>query len=163
MNLKGKFGIYGRSLGGIATTHLADRVDMIIADRTFADFDVLANRKFYSSLSKYLFRVGTCGWKACNATNLIDKGINSCYKVMMTEKNDEIVDVHSSLMVGVAKDIKTRMSKEFFITKDEMTVFIDSIKFITNLEHDLYTIIEYQSNKQNLATDENDLSTSGFL
>ena len=42
MKLKGKIGVYGRSLGGIPTTHLADRADMIFADRTFANFEVLA-------------------------------------------------------------------------------------------------------------------------
>ena len=36
MGLKGKFGVYGRSMGGIATCHLAKHVDMIIVDRTFA-------------------------------------------------------------------------------------------------------------------------------
>lgn len=102
MNLKGKIGVYGRSLGGVPTTHLSDRVDMIIADRTFSDFEVLANRKFYSTFARHLFNIGTCGWKASNYKNLIDKGNDHCYKVIMTEKNDDIVDVHSSLMMGVA-------------------------------------------------------------
>jgi len=66
MNLTGKIGVYGRSLGGVPTTHLADRVDMIIADRTFANFEILANRKFYSKLSKYLFKIGTCNWRSNN-------------------------------------------------------------------------------------------------
>jgi fermentation-respiration switch protein FrsA (DUF1100 family) len=38
MGLRGKIGVYGRSLGGIPTTHLADRASMIIADRTFSNF-----------------------------------------------------------------------------------------------------------------------------
>lgn len=38
LGIRGKVGVYGRSLGGIATTYLADRVDMIIADRTFCNF-----------------------------------------------------------------------------------------------------------------------------
>lgn len=42
LKLTGKVGVYGRSLGGIPTTHLADKVDMIFADRTFANFSVLA-------------------------------------------------------------------------------------------------------------------------
>lgn len=74
MNLRGKLGVYGRSLGGIPTTHLADRVDMIMADRTFGNFDVLADRKFYSDISRYLFRVGTCGWQTSNLLNFIEKG-----------------------------------------------------------------------------------------
>jgi len=78
---------------------------MVIVDRTFANFDVLADRKFFSYISKYLFRVGTCGWKANNVKNFIDKGVGTCYKVIMTEKDDEIVEVHSSLMVEVANEI----------------------------------------------------------
>ena len=42
MGLRGKLGVYGRSLGGIPTTHLADEADMIIADRTFCNFETLA-------------------------------------------------------------------------------------------------------------------------
>ncbi len=42
MGIKGKIGVYGRSLGGIVTTHLTGKVDMIIADRTFCDFTTLA-------------------------------------------------------------------------------------------------------------------------
>lgn len=51
MGLRGKIGIYGRSLGGIATTHLADKVNLIVADRTFANFKDLAIRKFYQNKS----------------------------------------------------------------------------------------------------------------
>lgn len=42
MGLKGKIGVYGRSLGGIVTTHLAEKADMIIADRTFGNFTTLS-------------------------------------------------------------------------------------------------------------------------
>ena len=51
LKLRGKFGVYGRSLGGVVTTHLADKVEMIIADRTLYNFEVLANRKFFSRIS----------------------------------------------------------------------------------------------------------------
>jgi len=39
------------------------------------------------------------------------------------------------------------MSKDFFINPNSMAESIESMRFITNLEHDLYTVIEYQSNK----------------
>eukprot|EP00350_Pseudokeronopsis_sp_OXSARD2_P006226 CAMPEP_0170548968 /NCGR_PEP_ID=MMETSP0211-20121228/7136_1 /TAXON_ID=311385 /ORGANISM="Pseudokeronopsis sp., Strain OXSARD2" /LENGTH=42 /DNA_ID= /DNA_START= /DNA_END= /DNA_ORIENTATION= len=42
MKLKGKIGVYGRSLGGIPTSFLTDKVDMVFADRTFANFEVIA-------------------------------------------------------------------------------------------------------------------------
>ena len=116
MNLRGKVGVYGRSLGGLATTHLADKVDLIIADRTFYDFDILADRKFHSSFSKYLFRIGTCKWVSINNKNVIDKGRDTCYKVIMIEKNDEIVEVHSSLMAGVATEIYSRSQHKLKLT-----------------------------------------------
>ena len=41
LKLKGKIGIYGRSLGGIASSHLAckypDIIQALIVDRTFSD------------------------------------------------------------------------------------------------------------------------------
>ena len=98
MGLKGKFGVYGRSLGGIATTHLADKVDLIIADRTFCNFRTLADRKFYDPISKYLFKGSSCNWTASNDVNFISKGIGTCYKIIIVDKNDEIIDIHSSLV-----------------------------------------------------------------
>lgn len=62
---------------------------------------------------------------------------------MMTEKNDEIVEIHSSLMMGVAREIQTRLNQKFFTDRKTIKKFIKSVKFITNLEHDLFTIIEY--------------------
>ena len=149
MKLKGKFGAYGRSLGGLATTHLADKLNLIIADRTFYDFDILADRKFYSLYSKHLFRLGTCKWRSINHSNIIHKGTDSCYKVIMIEKNDEIVEVHSSLMTGVAKELYRRSKHKINITPQ----FINSLQFVVNLEHDLYTILDYQQKEENLASE----------
>jgi pimeloyl-ACP methyl ester carboxylesterase len=43
LNLKGKIGVYGRSLGGIASCHLANKfpdiVKSLIVDRTFCELD----------------------------------------------------------------------------------------------------------------------------
>lgn len=66
MGLKGKMGVYGRSIGGIPTTHLADKVDMIIADRTLSNFDMLSKRKFHSAITKLIFKVGSFGWQIFN-------------------------------------------------------------------------------------------------
>ncbi len=111
-------------------------------------------------MSRSLFKIGTCAWKAYNFKNFIDKGQGSCYKVMMVERNDEIVEYHSSLVVGVAKELHLRMGGWHF---EGLENFLKSVRYITNLEHDLYTIVDYQSSKQNLQTEENELSTSGFI
>jgi hypothetical protein len=42
MGLKGKIGVYGRSIGGIPTTHLTDKVDIVVADRTLSNFKTLS-------------------------------------------------------------------------------------------------------------------------
>lgn len=47
VGVRGKIGVYGRSLGGISTTHLSKFVDMIIVDRSFSSLYDVADRKFF--------------------------------------------------------------------------------------------------------------------
>jgi len=77
MGLKGKLGVYGRSLGGIATAHLADDVDMIIADRTFANLDDVVERKFFGTPALCLYKslTQTRYWRSSNDYNFVNKGI----------------------------------------------------------------------------------------
>jgi len=46
MKIKGKIGVYGRSLGGIASCHLANtfpnQIKVLIVDRTFSEIDQLS-------------------------------------------------------------------------------------------------------------------------
>jgi pimeloyl-ACP methyl ester carboxylesterase len=46
LGVKGKIGVYSRSLGGIASTHLAskysDIIELLIVDRTFARTELIA-------------------------------------------------------------------------------------------------------------------------
>ena len=76
---------------------------MIIADRTFCNFKKLPVRKFYNKFSEYLFKFSSCNWLANNDINVISKGIDTCYKVIIIDKEDEVVDIYSSLMTGVAE------------------------------------------------------------
>lgn len=46
LGLKGKIGVYGRSLGGIPTTHMAHYVDMVIVDRSFSSLYSVVYYKF---------------------------------------------------------------------------------------------------------------------
>jgi len=46
LGLRGKIGIYGRSLGGIATTHLCKYTDMVIVDRSLSNFEDVIDSKF---------------------------------------------------------------------------------------------------------------------
>ena len=115
-------------------SHLVDKVDFIFADRTFSNFDVLSTRKFFSSVSKYLFKLSSGGWVINNELKVTNKGIanskgdNGCYKVIITEKADEVVEIHSSLMVGVAREAIGRKLKspgeDFYLTKTQLEMFI---------------------------------------
>lgn len=76
MKLKGKIGVYGRSLGGIPATHLANRypqyVKALIADRTFCEIDILAERRVLGSCTKALFKLISFNWRAVNDRNFIE-------------------------------------------------------------------------------------------
>jgi len=78
---------------------------MIIADRGFCDLYTLAEKKFYGSLARIFFKYGSQGWQANNSFNYLQKGVNKCYKVILQDKADEIVNLQSSLMFGVAREM----------------------------------------------------------
>jgi hypothetical protein len=91
---------------------------------------MLSNRKFYSSFARYLFKLGSGGWEINNDTNILNKGLvnptpysKNCYKILITEKVDEIIEVHSSLMTGVARAVVGRKAclrpgdNDFYLSK----------------------------------------------
>ena len=66
----------------------------------------------------------------------------------MTEKNDEIVEIHSSLMAGVAREILGRKflspgKSGFYLQLDDINMLINNVLKIANIEHDLYVVIAY--------------------
>jgi hypothetical protein len=71
IGLRGKIGVYGRSLGGIAATHLMSYVDMVIVDRSFANFDDVIERKFFGQKAVCLYKFALCCQKANNAESLV--------------------------------------------------------------------------------------------
>lgn len=145
--MRGKIGIYGRSLGGIAATYLAKYVDITFVDRSFSGLEEVVEGKFYGTAARLFYNVVTCCQKANSHKNFLEsyydlqeeeKGptryeickrlgfapkykdgqeveskqslvmdANSlaqpAYKVIFTDKNDEIVVLQSSMMVGVAE------------------------------------------------------------
>jgi len=96
IGVRGKIGIYGRSLGCIAATHLQNHVDMVIADRGFSDLWTLAEKKFYGKSAIYLLNQFSFGWQVQNGYNFLKEHLltkDSSYKVVMCDLNDEIIDV----------------------------------------------------------------------
>lgn len=77
LGLQGKMGVYGRSLGGLATTHLAQFVDMVIVDRSFSNLYEVAYHKFYGFLAVLLFKFGTLGWDSNNDVRFYSRGLDN--------------------------------------------------------------------------------------
>ena len=77
LGLTGKMGVYGRSLGGLATTHLAQFVDMVIVDRSFSNLYEVAYYKFYGFLAVLLFKLGSCCWDSNNDVRFYNRGIEN--------------------------------------------------------------------------------------
>jgi len=58
----GKIGVYGRSLGGISSSYLANKVEMAIIDRSFGNLKDMAMFKYYGHAAWLLLAVASCGW-----------------------------------------------------------------------------------------------------
>lgn len=72
IGVKGKIGIYGRSVGCTAACKVSPNVDMIIADRGFSDLHILAEKKFFGKTADLLFYFFTYGWQVNNSFNYLN-------------------------------------------------------------------------------------------
>lgn len=76
MGLRGKLGVYGRSMGGIATCHLASKVDMVIVDRSFADLEKVIEKKLHGMAAVTLYSLVTPKWDSGNVNGFLkDSGL----------------------------------------------------------------------------------------
>ena len=66
----------------------------------------MARHKYFGIAAWWLFNVGNCGWQIESDFDFIKT--SESYKVIMQDKNDEIIDIRGSLMAGVANEIITR-------------------------------------------------------
>ena len=63
MGLKGKIGVYGRSLGGIPSCYISKKTDMAIIDRSFSSLSAMAYWKYRGTAADMIFKLGSCGWQ----------------------------------------------------------------------------------------------------
>jgi pimeloyl-ACP methyl ester carboxylesterase len=67
--------MYGRSLGGVVASHVAatypNKIDLIIADRTFGNLKDVSTRKFRGEGTSLLFDLITFKWETDNDLNYI--------------------------------------------------------------------------------------------
>lgn len=113
IQVKGPIGVYGRSIGGIASTHLANKfpqyVKSLIVDRTFNELDILSQRRMTGRCTAAVFRLISYNWKALNDQNFKDA---KCFKILTCDPNDDVVDNFSSLAVGVTQKVTIRNYNE---------------------------------------------------
>lgn len=103
--MKGKIGVYGRSLGGIPSTHLAskytDIIELLIVDRTFARTELIAEYKVEGNLGiRFCHDLFSFKWETKNDLNYLAV---PCYKICTADPLDEIVPLYASLPVNAAK------------------------------------------------------------
>ena len=98
-----KIGAHGRSIGGVAATHLARKglVDFLFADRTFMALNEVASN-LVGAWAGYGLPFFTFWFNTDITTDYI---FSSCYKVLGVACNDEIIPEAASLKTGVAKQI----------------------------------------------------------
>jgi|LauGreDrversion4_2_1035121.scaffolds.fasta_scaffold672887_1 pimeloyl-ACP methyl ester carboxylesterase len=131
LKVKGSIGVYGRSLGGIASTHLANHypevISALIVDRSFCELDVSSERRFFGSMTKFLYRFVSFNWQAKNDRNYLDA--HQSFKILTCDPLDEVVDNYSSLAAGVAAKLAS-MSYTEQIWKD----FYQGLQLVYEIE-----------------------------
>ena len=123
---------------------------MAIADRGFCDLWTLAEKKFYSIFSAPLLKYTTMGWQAQNSFNFLKFNPKKpCYKVVMCDIADEMIDVHCSFMVGLVNELSSMQSKlkspqlnrPGILDEKQCRTLIDSVLYLLNVDLDLATIL----------------------
>lgn len=106
IQVKGQIGVYGRSIGGIAASHLTGQfpelISVFIGDRTMGDFEQLVVNRYASGkqfMLKFYYFLG-CKWSANNVSSLMKN--KSCYKIITFDQNDDVVDIYSSIHHGLS-------------------------------------------------------------
>lgn len=91
--MRGKIGVYGRSLGGVVACHIAakfpEKIDLLIADRTFAKLGDLSKRKFPGEGTRWVLKIVSCDWETNNDINFYNA---KCYKILTMDPKDDVID-----------------------------------------------------------------------
>lgn len=103
LKLSGPIAVYGRSLGGIASCHLARKypriIKALIVDRTFSDLDLVSERRLSGKYTKFMYKLISGHWKTINDVNFAKA---KCFKITTCDPKDDVIDNFASLNVGVA-------------------------------------------------------------
>ena len=108
LKLKGKLGVYGRSIGGLTACHLASKyknlIKLLMVDRSMDDILSVINLKIRGSCTKVITNALSCCWRTKNDSNFIDVSPD-CFKIITCDPMDDTVDVFGNLSTGVASKL----------------------------------------------------------
>ena len=137
MRVRGQIGVYGRSIGGIAASHLVHKFPKItkvfIGDRTMGNFDnIVRNRYQFASTTIFkLYKILSCKWEANNVTGFLEN--SGCYKIDCFDEDDDVVDIYSSHHHEVARAYSTINYEQAHWKK-----FYESLKLIMAIENHMH-------------------------
>ena len=110
IRVKGKLGVYGRSIGGITATHLAakypDLIQTLIIDRSFDELQSVPEGRCKGGCTSIIYKVFSCGLRTLGVENYIEA--KQCYKIINYDPMDDTVDEFGNLANGVAKRLAKR-------------------------------------------------------
>ncbi|ETW02222.1 hypothetical protein, variant 1 [Aphanomyces invadans] len=95
-----RLAVHGESIGGLVATYVAKNapgIELLVADRTFANLPAVAQRLVASWAGTALSCVTR--WQTDNVANYLDA---PCHKVICCDPCDEIIADSSSLKAGIA-------------------------------------------------------------
>ena len=123
LRLKGKIGVYGRSIGGLTACHLANKYSnltkSLIVDRSFYELSSVPEGKIKGRLTARLFDLLSWKWRTRNHSNFVTT--TNCYKIITCDPLDDTVDQFGNLATGVAsqlaqEDYETKQYRQFYKT-----------------------------------------------
>lgn len=123
LRLRGKIGVYGRSIGGLTACHLANKYSnltkSLIVDRSFYELSSVPEGKIKGRLTARLFDLLSWKWRTRNHSNFVTT--TNCYKIITCDPLDDTVDQFGNLATGVAsqlaqEDYETKQYRQFYKT-----------------------------------------------
>lgn len=146
IQVKGQIGVYGRSIGGIAASHLVAKfptiIKVFVGDRTMGKLESLIKNRFPkgSYWTAILYRMWTCRWNQDNSHKFLENA--TCYKIHCADQNDDTVDIFSSHHHEIAKRA-THVNYE----TDGWKTFFFSLQLLFKMEH---TLSEHMENTKDI-------------
>ena len=106
LKVRGEIGVYGRSIGGIAASHLVGRfpgmMKVYVGDRTMSNFENIIDNRYQGGSQHVLrlYRMLSCAWATDNVGGVYKA--TECYKIICADESDDLVDIFSAQHHGLA-------------------------------------------------------------